>query len=134
MELRPALALTEHEPRADAFELRLRYGRTLKVTGDHSVFVPGPDGQPVPKPARDIRPGDAVAIPARLPVAERDRRELDVAAEFLARGVGDPWDWAVQHPDLIRQVMESPGGDQYVSRRHRPVRPTRTLSAAVGGD
>ena len=106
MELKPALALTEHEPRNDAFEVALRYGRNLKVTGDHSVFVEGPDGRPVPKFARDLRPGDRVAIPARLPVVERDRPEIDVANEFAARGVDDTWDWAVRHPDLARQVDE----------------------------
>jgi len=132
MELRPALALTEHKPRADAFELTLRYGRSLKVTGDHSVFVPGPDGQPTPKPARDIRPGDAVAIPARLPVTERDRPELDVGAEFVARQVDDPWDWAVQHPDLTRQVTERRAEVNTLLAATGRYTPTRSLSAAVG--
>jgi len=110
MELKPALALTEHEPRNDAFEISLRYGRNLKVTGDHSVFVEGADGRPVPKFARELQPGDRVAIPARLPVVERDRTEIDVAAEFAARGVDDAWDWAVRHPT-------SPGRSRNGARR-----------------
>jgi nucleoside-diphosphate-sugar epimerase/intein/homing endonuclease len=106
MELRPALALTEHTPRKDAFELTLQYGRSLKVTGDHSVFVAGPDGRPLPKPVREVRKGDRVAIPARLPMMERDRTHIDVTEEFcrLAEHYGDLWDWAVVHPDLAGMV------------------------------
>ena len=76
MELRPASALVKHPAQQEAYELSLRYGRTVKVTGDHSVFVEGPDGRPVAKFAREIRPGESVAIPARLPVAERDRTHI----------------------------------------------------------
>ena len=28
------------------YEVRTRYGRSIRVTGDHSVFVEGPDGEP----------------------------------------------------------------------------------------
>lgn len=132
MELKPALALTEHESRNDAFEISLRYGRNLKVTGDHSVFVEGPTGLPVPKFARDLKPGDRVAIPARLPVVERDRIEIDIAIEFAARGVDDAWDWAVRHPDLARQVEERRAEvNAYLERTGRYT-PTRSVSAAVG--
>jgi UDP-glucuronate decarboxylase len=132
MELKPALALTEHEPRNDAFEISLRYGRNLKVTGDHSVFVEGSDGRPVPKFARELQPGDRVAIPARLPVVERDRTEIDVATEFAARGVDDAWDWAVRHPDLARQVEERRAEVNLYLERTGRYKPTRSLSAAVG--
>ncbi len=106
MELRPALALTEHEPRSDAFDIRLRYGRRLRVTGDHSVFVEGPGGRPVAKFARELAPGDRVAIAGRLPVVERDRTEIDLAEEFgrLAERTGEWWDWSVAHPALCQLV------------------------------
>jgi UDP-glucuronate decarboxylase len=106
MGLKPALALTEHEPRTDAFTISLRYGRNLKVTGDHSVFAEGPDGRPVARFARDLRPGDRVAIPARLPVIERDRPHIELTEEFgrLAERTGEWWDWAVSHPALSAVV------------------------------
>jgi nucleoside-diphosphate-sugar epimerase/intein/homing endonuclease len=106
MELKPALALTEHEPRGGAVEISLRYGRRIKVTTDHSVFVEGPAGRPVAVPARDIKPGDRVAIPGRLPAVERDRTHLDLAEEFgrLAERTGEWWDWSVAHPSLSAAV------------------------------
>ncbi|HYT95217.1 MAG TPA: GDP-mannose 4,6-dehydratase, partial [Gemmataceae bacterium] len=108
VELRSASALIKHSAQQEAFDLALRYGRSVKVTGDHSVFVKGGDGQPEARPVRDIKPGDYVAIPASLPVVEKDRLTLDLAQEFRERAQGpdELWDWAVTHPTfagLVRQ-------------------------------
>ncbi len=106
MEVCEASALIKHRAHQDAFELRLRYGRSVKVTGDHSVFVRGPDGQPVARPVREIKAGDHVAIPAYLPVVEKDRPALDLAQEFqeLAGCPEDLWDFTVSHPSVPRLI------------------------------
>jgi nucleoside-diphosphate-sugar epimerase len=106
MELRPATALIKYPAHQDAFELRLRYGRSIKVTGDHSVFVRGLDGYPVPQPVREVRVGAHVAIPAYLPVVEHDRLDLNLAQEFTSSAgqVDALWQWAVRHPSLARLV------------------------------
>ena len=100
MELREATALISCGSHRDAFEITLRYGRSVKTTGDHSVFVRGSDGRPLAKPVREVRVGDHVAIPARLPVLERDREEIDLAREFIAfdRSAEWLWQWQVRHP------------------------------------
>ena len=106
MELREASALIKHMAHQDAFELRLRYGRSVKVTGDHSVFVRNENGLPTAKTVRQLQIGDHVAIPAYLPVLERDRTALDLAEEFSA-AIGDDaelWQWAVRHPSLSAEV------------------------------
>ncbi len=108
MELRPASALIQHFAHQDAFEIKLKYGRSVKVTGDHSVFVRGEDGRPVAKPVRNIASGDHVAIPARLPAVEKDRPVLDVARELrrAATTREDLWHWAIRHPSLAA-VLDS---------------------------
>ncbi|HEY7155577.1 MAG TPA: NAD-dependent epimerase/dehydratase family protein [Gemmataceae bacterium] len=108
MEVRPASALIKHYAQQDAFELKLRYGRSIKVTGDHSVFVKGTDGQPVARPVRDITFGDCVAIPAYLPVVEKDRAVLDLAKEFqtIARDTEELWQWAIAQPSLAEVVRQ----------------------------
>lgn len=106
MELRPASALIKYPAHQDAFELRLRYGRSVKVTGDHSVFVRSADGHPVAKLVREIQAGEHVAIPAHLPVVEQDRAHLDLAQE-IASSAGQPgelWQWVVRHPALTGEV------------------------------
>src|SRR5439155_26461122 len=40
-QLRPATSLIKHPAQQEGYELLLRYGRSVKVTGDHSVFVKG---------------------------------------------------------------------------------------------
>jgi nucleoside-diphosphate-sugar epimerase len=106
MQLRPATALIKHGTRQDAFELTLRYGRSIKVTGDHSVFVRGPNGLPAARPVRQIQAGDYVAIAGKLPVVEKDRTVLDLARE-LQQMTADPaelWQWTVEHPSFPKLI------------------------------
>jgi nucleoside-diphosphate-sugar epimerase len=138
MELRPASALIKHPAQQDAFELRLRYGRSVKVTGDHSVFVRGPDGQPVARPVREIQPGDHVAIPAYLPVVEKDRPVLDLASEFQ-EGAASPaelWDSVVFHPsvpEIVRSRRREICGLLGESGRFRPNK-TRGLPVTLANN
>jgi UDP-glucuronate decarboxylase len=105
--LRAATALIKHPVQQDAFDLRLRYGRSVKVTGDHSVFVEGDDGRPVAKPVREIRVGDHVAIAGRIPVVERNRAAIDLAEELTAgSSAADRWNWSIVHPSLKGLVRE----------------------------
>src|SRR5437763_868465 len=41
-----AATLIAHPPSGPCYEVRTRYGRSIKVTGDHSVFVEGRGGEP----------------------------------------------------------------------------------------
>src|SRR5439155_419730 len=56
----------------------------------HSVFVPGPDGRPLPRPVRQLAVGDRIAICGRLDVRVRDRTAISVAEAWTAAG-NDPW-------------------------------------------
>jgi UDP-glucuronate decarboxylase len=104
--LREATSLIRCAPSSDAFEIRLRYGRSAKVTGDHSVFVRGADGFPVATPARELRAGDHVAIPGYLPMIDRDRPEVDIAGWIVERATStnDLWEYAVHHPAFCEIV------------------------------
>jgi UDP-glucuronate decarboxylase len=85
-----ASALIAHPTDQRCHEIRTRYGRSIRVTGNHSVFVEGPDGQPVPKPAGAIEPGERIAIAGRLDALERDRRLVSMI-EVWRWNEGDPW-------------------------------------------
>jgi len=90
MSARRATALVGHPPTGPCFEVRTRYGRSIRVTGDHSLFVEGPGGVPEPRPVSQLRVGDRVAIAGRIVVPERDRREVR-APEVWDRAGLDPW-------------------------------------------
>jgi UDP-glucuronate decarboxylase len=91
----PATALVAHPCTGRCFEIRTRYGRSVRVTGDHSVFVEGPDGEPTAKEASEIRPGERIAVARRIVVPERDRLEVSLL-DVWSWAENDPWDIAVE--------------------------------------
>ena len=100
-----ATALVAHPTSQPCFELSTRYGRSIKVTGDHSVFVEGPNGLPVPRPASELFRGDRIAIARRISVPERDRASVSLLdAWHFAEA--DPWDLCVEAPGLGARAWE----------------------------
>ena len=95
----PAQALIAHPTDERCFEIRTRYGRSVRVTGHHSVLVEGDDGEPVAKPACEITTGDRVAIARRIEVPERDRRWVSML-EVWRWHEADPWDLTVEAAGL----------------------------------
>jgi len=92
---RPIKAVLSHTHDGDLYEIRAAYGRSVTVTGEHSVFVRGNDGRPVLKRGDEIQPGDVLACLSRLPAAEtapcridlvRALREADAEEDIVLRG------------------------------------------------
>jgi intein/homing endonuclease len=75
------------------------------VTGDHSLFIEGPDGQPTPKPVNDLEIGDRVAIAGRVEVPERDRTLVSMI-EVWRWAENDPLDLYAEYPGLGEKVWE----------------------------
>jgi len=101
--LRHASALIKHPSQHDdAFLIKTRYGREIRVTGDHSVFRRGGDGQPEAIPVRDLRVGEHVAIAGRVPVVERDVASIDVVDYYVrkASSLAELWDVTVVSKSL----------------------------------
>jgi UDP-glucuronate decarboxylase len=100
-----ATAFVAHPTEQACFHVRTRYGRGIRVTGDHSVFVEGPDGDPVPKPVTELELGERIAIARRIEVPERDRREVNML-EVWHHADRDPWELLVEAPGLGAAVWE----------------------------
>jgi UDP-glucuronate decarboxylase len=100
-----ASALVGHPTTATCFEVRTRYGRSVRVTGHHSLFVEGRGGVPKALPVDQLGVGDRVAIAARIQVPERDRYEVDMVAAWDRAGL-DAWDLLIRHPSLEKAVYE----------------------------
>jgi nucleoside-diphosphate-sugar epimerase/intein/homing endonuclease len=98
-------ALVAHPPTGACFEVRTRYGRSIRVTGDHSVFVEGEDGLPVPRPVSELTLLDRIAVAARISVPERDRSTIDML-DVWRHAEGDPWELLVEAPGLGALVWE----------------------------
>jgi nucleoside-diphosphate-sugar epimerase/intein/homing endonuclease len=94
-----ATALIAHPTDQDCYEVTTRYGRSIKVTGDHSVFVEGADGDPEPRPVEELQIGDRIAIARRIDVPERDRTEVSMLDVWRWAEL-DPWDLLVEASGL----------------------------------
>jgi UDP-glucuronate decarboxylase len=95
----PATALVAHPTGERSFEVRTRYGRSIRVTGHHSIFVENPDGEPVAKFVEELDGGERVAVARRIDVPVRDRTELSVL-DVWEFAEGNPWDLLVEAPGL----------------------------------
>jgi len=94
-----ASAFVGHPTESRCFEVRTRYGRSIRVTGDHSLFVRSDDGLPQAKAVNDLRIGDKVAIAGRVDVPERDRRAVSII-DLWEEAAGDPFDLLVGYPGV----------------------------------
>ncbi|MDP9345772.1 MAG: GDP-mannose 4,6-dehydratase, partial [Actinomycetota bacterium] len=54
----PAASLIAHPTDERCYEVRTRYGRSIRVTGHHSIFVEGPEGEPEARPVEELEVGD----------------------------------------------------------------------------
>jgi UDP-glucuronate decarboxylase len=107
MTLRSVDALIKHPVQTDVYEVRTRYGRTVRVTADHSVFRRSGAGEPEPVPVSQLRPGDHIAIPATLPVIERDVTTVDVTEQLVAKLTPAAlWDYLIGSPQIQRVVED----------------------------
>ncbi|CAN5145461.1 hypothetical protein BH20ACT16_BH20ACT16_09670 [soil metagenome] len=94
-----ASSLIAHPTDERCFEVRTRYGRSIRVTGHHSIFVEGAGGEPLARPVADLEIGDRVAITRRIEVPQRDVTEFDML-DVWRRAEGDPWELLVEAPGL----------------------------------
>ncbi|WP_373318034.1 NAD-dependent epimerase/dehydratase family protein [Virgisporangium aliadipatigenens] len=97
--------LVGHPTEAQCFRVTTGYGRKLAVTGDHSVFRRGADGEPEAKPVRELAVGDRIAIAGRLDVIERERKLVSLVDLYSAPG-HDRWAVAVTWPGLGGELHE----------------------------
>ena len=97
--------LVAHPPTGRCFEVTTRYGRKIRVTGDHSLFVEGATGKPVPRMVEDLRPGDRVALAGRIDITPRDRSHVCIVDMWDRLG-RDPWRLSVRAPGLGQTVWD----------------------------
>jgi DNA gyrase subunit B len=81
---KPIKAVLRHDHDGPLYEIKTAYGRRVRVTGEHSVYVADADGKPVLKRGDEVRPGDLLVAPGRLPLTQPAPAQLDLLEAFLA--------------------------------------------------
>jgi UDP-glucuronate decarboxylase len=100
-----AMSFIGHPTEQCCYRVRTRYGRSIRVTGDHSLFVEGADGAPTARSVNELEVGDRVAIAARVDVPERDRTKVS-PIEAWRFAEEDIWDLSVKAPGLGEAIWE----------------------------
>lgn len=71
-----------HELDEDLYEITTQYGRKIRATSSHSVFV-YENGEIKLKKGENIKPGDKVVAPRKLPSNEKNKKRIDVLEELI---------------------------------------------------
>lgn len=80
---KPIKSVIRHDHDGPMYEIETAYGRRVRVTGEHSVFVADEAGRPVLKRGDAVREGDVLTAPARLPLPETSPERVDLLRSFL---------------------------------------------------
>jgi len=111
---RPVKAVLRHPLDETLYAVRTAYGRTVRVTASHSVFV-HEQGQLRLKRGDALRPGDRVAAPRRLRLPQQAPRTIDLLEALWAvpQAAAQVWlrgpavvEWSRQRV-LARQAADS---------------------------
>ena len=149
---KPIQSVIRHDHDGPIYELETAYGRRVRVTGEHSVFVADPGGQAVLKRGAEVRPGDLLVAPARLPLNPGSSQRIDLLYSFVAlgaamdsdivvRGIGVE-DWYKQQvrtdyadrPDMVEPRVMIPESVGMLLKQQRQGRglSQQEICAAVG--
>jgi len=103
---KPIKSVIRHSHEGTLYEIETTYGRRVRVTGSHSIFVSDERGHPVLKRGNEIQVGDILAVPAKLPFngveMDEGRPHIDLLRSFVERNLAGSLDIAltVQGPGV----------------------------------
>ncbi|GIV96284.1 MAG: hypothetical protein KatS3mg057_0941 [Herpetosiphonaceae bacterium] len=106
-----------HDHDEPIYEIETLYGRRIRVTGEHSVYVADETGRPTLKRGDEIRNGDLLVAPGRLPLQGERLEILDLLRLFVehkevvdteivvrGRGVEEYFNISAQSEALLAEV------------------------------
>jgi DNA gyrase/topoisomerase IV subunit B/transcriptional regulator with XRE-family HTH domain len=128
---KPIKNVIRHDHEGPMYEIETAYGRRVRVTGEHSVFVAGADGRPMLKRGNAVREGDLLVAPSRLPNSGRgEAARIDLLRSLVALGVTMDSDVVVRGPG-VEAWYKQRVRDDYAARPDM-VEARVTIPAAVG--
>ncbi|MBI2663913.1 DNA topoisomerase VI subunit B [Candidatus Woesearchaeota archaeon] len=100
-----ASSLIKHKRQHDLYKINTAYGRSIKVTGCHSLFTLNKDLEVREVEAKDLKKGDFIVAPKSLPYAG-SLAEINVLDYISASDVKGNWWYVYNIPAaLIRSII-----------------------------
>ena len=78
IELSNVSKFIRHKVKKDIFKITTRTGKTIEVTGDHSLFSMNDNGDVVPFEARKLKKGNYIVTPKVLPLENENINEINL--------------------------------------------------------
>ncbi|GIV79383.1 MAG: hypothetical protein KatS3mg050_3777 [Litorilinea sp.] len=105
-EFKPIRSVIRHAVDEPLYEIRTTYGRRVRVTASHSVFV-YEDGEVRLKRGDAVRVGDRIVAPARLPLTQEKYVErIDLLAALMDKREKVGRDLILWGDDVVRLLQE----------------------------
>ncbi len=83
---KPIKSVLRHDHTGPLYEIETAYGRSVRVTGEHSVFVADPSGKPQLKRGDEIVVGDLLVAPSHAPLTGVAPQRIDLLRLFIEAG------------------------------------------------
>ena len=106
---KPIKSVIRHDHDGPLYEIETAYGRRVRVTSEHSVFIADEQGRPALKRGDQVQAGDFLVAPAYAPLAGKTPKEIDLLRLFLETG-------ATQENDLL---VRGPGVEEWYRTKVR---------------
>jgi DNA gyrase subunit B len=127
---KPIKNVIRHDHDGPIYEISTAYGRRVRVTGSHSVFIADEAGRPVLKRGDEVQVGDRLVAPASMPLPQRTPERIDLLRSLVEAGAGRESDIVVRGPGVERwykaQVRRGHADDPQM------LEPRVTIPAHVG--
>ncbi len=89
------------------YTLTTTYGRSVTVTGDHSVFTHDSSMRPRPIPVSRLKRGMRIAVPARLDIPTVDVKQIDIARHIIETEPEPTlWEFDLWDSTFRRQIVQ----------------------------
>jgi len=116
----PLKQLIRHHHRGEMYQIRTAYGRSVTVTGGHSVFT-YENGELTLKPASELRIGDLAVAPRQLP-RPAPQHEVDLATLLRRTGHDD----AIRiEGEAVRRLLAAKAAARQPAHLRRDIRRVR---------
>jgi len=104
---KPIKGVIRHETNEDLYEITTVYGRTVRVTGSHSVYVHD-DGAISKRRGEDLREGDTLVAPREIPLPENAPEQIDLVRALHGKpGADEVWLRGPAVVDWHRRCVEA---------------------------
>lgn len=111
--LKPISAIWKHKVTKRGFTISTTWGKQVKITEDHSLFVRDERGNPKAAFGKDLKIGDEIAVPHYIPTLEKELQPFYITDKIPTQRLSihseDVIGWLEKSGDKVRKYLFAKG-------------------------